>query len=72
MRFIIAFLTLILLLFTQPAQAIEEVILDIEGETDDNVSPDLITDEEWYFDMGGKSLQEKLREKGVKIHFSEL
>jgi len=66
MRFIIAFLTLILLLFTQPVQAIEEVILDIEGETDDNVSPDLITDEEWYFDMGGKSLQEKLKEIRAK------
>jgi hypothetical protein len=47
-----------LLLAPLEAPAIQEVILDIEGETEDNI----IEDDVWFFDMGGKTLQEKLEE----------
>lgn len=49
--------------FTLPANAIQEVFLDIEGEASDSaVKQDVITDEEWYFDMHGKTLREKIEE----------
>lgn len=41
--------------------AIEEVILDIDGEASDSIFS-RIDDEEWYFDMGGKTLHEKIEE----------
>lgn len=60
-----------LLFFTQSAQAIQEVLLDIEGESSENsFTDDAISDEEWYFDMGGKTLQEKLKEIRAKEHKS--
>ena len=43
----------------QPALAIQEVLLDIEGEKTEEVQEDdAITDEEWYFNLQGKSLRE--------------
>ena len=58
----------LIFLFTPNAQAIQEVILDIDGETEEDVvSPeDVITDDEWYFDMGGKTLREKIAEIRAK------
>lgn len=38
--------------------------MDIDGEAEDNV----IEDDEWFFDMGGKTLQEKLEEIKKKEH----
>ena len=37
---------------------------DIEGEVSDEFTffDDVVTDEEWFFDMGGKTLQQKLKE----------
>lgn len=58
-------LLFVLLLFVRPVFAIEEVVLDIDGDLSDGFSPvkkDVITDEEWYFDMGGKTLREKIEE----------
>lgn len=57
-------------LFFAPASiAIEEVVLDIDGEISDEgdvVTKDVITDEEWYFDLGGKTLREKIAEIRAK------
>lgn len=53
-----------LLLIPLESFAIQEVILDIDGEAEDNV----IEDDEWFFDMGGKTLQEKLEEIKKKEH----
>lgn len=64
MRFITS-LIVFLVLFSSilPSIAIDEVVLDIDGaETEGLSDSDVITDEEWYFDMGGKTLQQKLRE----------
>ena len=69
MKFFIKILIIFLSLFiTQPTFAIEEVLLDIDGEVSDNKEDDrdVITDEEWYFDMGGKTLQEKIAEIRAK------
>ena len=47
--------------------AIENVLLDIEGESEEVLNDGIvITDEEWYFDMQGKTLQEKIREINSK------
>lgn len=55
---------LILMIFFIPtiSFAIEEVVLDIDGEISDLKPKDVIEDDEWYFDMGGKTLREKLEE----------
>ena len=64
MRFITSFLIfLAFFLSITICYAIDEVVLDIDGaETEGLSDSDVITDEEWYFDMGGKSLQQKLKE----------
>ena len=63
-KILIAFLILII---TQPTFAIEEVLLDIDGEVDESAEKrDVITDDEWYFDMGGKTLREKIAEIRAK------
>lgn len=56
------------LLTITPSLAIEEVVLDINGEVGDEQikDDDIITDEDWYFDMGGKTLSEKIREIRAK------
>lgn len=58
----------VLFLFTPKASAIQEVILDIDGETEESTlaDDDVITDDEWYFDMGGKTLREKIAEIRAK------
>ncbi len=69
MRFIIGIVLLIaLFLITPRASAIQEVILDIDGETEESTlaDDDVITDDEWYFDMGGKTLREKIAEIRAK------
>lgn len=62
------FLMSVLFLFTPVATAIEEVVLDIDGEVEDKPykDDDYIDDDEWPFDMGGKTLQEKLKEIRAK------
>lgn len=40
--------------------------MDVEGEATENGADDVITDEEWYFDMGGKTLSEKIKEINSK------
>lgn len=64
MRFITSFLIfLAFFLSITICYAIDEVVLDIDGaETEGLSDSDVITDEEWYFDMGGKTLQQKLKE----------
>ena len=59
----------ILLTSCKPTLAIQEVLLDIEGETSEEVQEDVITDDEWYFDLKGKTLKEKIDEINAKeIH----
>lgn len=66
------FFTYLILLFltiasVNPANAIQEVLLDIEGEaSESDFKEDVITDEEWYFDMHGKTLREKIKEINSK------
>lgn len=63
-----------LALFIPTAQAVQEVALDVDGgflesifkNFDDEDDGDVITDEEWYFDMGGKTLREKVAEIWAK------
>lgn len=63
-KLLIAFLILII---TQPTFAIEEVLLDIDGEVEESAEDkDVITDDEWFFDMGGKTLREKIAEIRAK------
>ena len=68
MRFITSlFLLFFLFLSIQPSYSIQEVLLDIEGESFDNIeAKDVITDEEWYFDMQGRTLREKISEINAK------
>lgn len=69
MKLFIRILIIFLALFiTQPTFAIEEVLLDIDGEVSESKEDDgdVITDDEWYFDMGGKTLQEKIAEIRAK------
>ena len=68
MKKIITSLFLFLIFIASPkVNAIQEVVLDIEGESEESLSDsDVITDEEWYFDMGGKTLQEKIAEINSK------
>ncbi|MBE7710925.1 MAG: hypothetical protein E7Z92_02160 [Cyanobacteria bacterium SIG31] len=76
MRFLttLAFL-FISLFFASEALAVQEVVLKVDGEvTDtsyrnfDDEDDDTITDDEWYFDMGGKTLEEKIREILAREH----
>ena len=65
MRIITLFFLCFTLLFsTSNVFAIEEVVLDIDGDISDvfSVDDDVITDDEWYFDMGGKTLHQKIQE----------
>ena len=55
------FVLFIIICFPISSFAIEEVILDIDGEASDSIFS-RIDDEEWYFDMGGKTLHEKIEE----------
>ena len=69
MRLFLRFLLVFLLVFyTQPSFAIDEVVLDIDGEVEESNLKDwqVITDDEWYFDMGGKTLKEKILEINSK------
>lgn len=68
MRFITSlFVFFVLFLSIHPAFAIDEVVLDIDGAESEGLLDDsVITDEEWYFDMGGKTLQQKLKEIRAK------
>ena len=70
MRILKTFFFVFLFLFViPPSLAIEEVVLDINGEVEyETVKPeeDVITDDEWYFDMGGKTLSEKIQEIKAK------
>ena len=67
MRFITSlFLLFFIFLSIQPSYAIQEVLLDIEGESDNIEQEDVITDDEWYFDMQGKTLREKIKEINAK------
>lgn len=58
------------LFFTPQVFAVQEVILNIDEEEDGNFfknfddeeGDDVITDDEWYFDLGGKTLKEKIKE----------
>ena len=61
---------LALFLSNLPAQAIEEVVLDVDGDISEGfaVDDDVITDDEWFFDIGGKTLQQKLKEIKEKEH----
>lgn len=71
MRLLKKFLLILLFfVFVQPTFAIQEVLLDIEGESSDitEQKEDVITDEEWYFDMQGKTLREKIAEINAKEH----
>lgn len=67
MKTIIKFLLFFALIFVTPmSYAIEEVVLDIDGETSEEGFFEGIDDEEWYFDMGGKTLKEKIDEIRAK------
>ena len=70
MKFITSLIIfLAIMTLTPTAQAIETVFLDIDGEISDNLflqDEDVITDDEWYFDLGGKTLRERLAEIKAK------
>ena len=68
MRFFSIIIFFLFILISQiPALAIQEVLLDIEGEASETETvEDVITDEEWYFDMQGKTLREKIKEINSK------
>lgn len=68
MRFLTTLILLLALFFSSNSSfAVEEVFLDIEGEASENkLKDDVITDDEWYFDLGGKTLREKIREINSK------
>lgn len=68
MRFFTILILLLAIFIPQkPSVAVEEVFLDIEGESSEiGIQEDVITDEEWYFDLGGKSLREKIKEINSK------
>ena len=69
MRIITSLFLFFVLTFTMPCvYAIQEVILDIDNETEEDlvIKDDVITDDEWYFDMGGKTLREKIAEIRAK------
>lgn len=69
MRFLFPLVIFFLILnVSLPSFAIEDVLRDIDGETEDEIIElkDVITDDEWYFDMGGKTLREKLAEIKAK------
>lgn len=71
MKILTSLLIFLVLFFSSQASfAIEEVVLDVDGDISDgfSVDDDVITDDEWYFDMGGKTLREKLREIRAKEH----
>lgn len=73
MRIITSLIIFLAFFITIPTSyAIEEVVLDVDGDIADNfsVGDDVITDEEWYFDMGGKTLKEKIKEINAKEHTS--
>lgn len=58
---LILFLTI--LLSTLSVNALETVLLDVDGAESEGLFFDgEITDDEWFFDIGGKTLQEKLKE----------
>lgn len=50
----------------QPTYALNEVVLDIDGESEGIFEDGVISDDEWFFDMGGKTLQEKIAEIRAK------
>ena len=68
MRFFSALLMLLVFFLTSlSANAIQEVLLDIEGEgSESEQKEDVITDDEWFFDMQGKTLREKIMEINAK------
>ena len=70
MRIFKKLLVLFLFFFSiTSSNAIEEVVLDINGEVEDEAvvkKDDVITDDEWYFDMDGKTLTEKIQEIRAK------
>lgn len=73
MKILTSLLIFLVLFFSSQASfAIEEVVLDVDGDISDgfSVDDDVITDDEWYFDMGGKTLREKLREIRAKEYQS--
>ena len=68
MRFLSSLIVLLIFFNSAlPTLAIEDVLRDIDGEVEDTIElKDVITDDEWYFDMGGKTLREKLAEIKAK------
>ena len=66
MKTITKLLIFLILLVIPQVNAVEEVVLDIDGESEGIFADGVISDDEWYFDMGGKTLQEKLKEIKAK------
>lgn len=71
MRFFKSFIIFLFTFFllTPPSFSVEEVLLDIDGDESEGLFFDgVITDDEWFFDIGGKTLQEKFKEiKNKKV-----
>ena len=71
MRFLLTLVVFLSFIFHLPqAFAVEEVVLEADNALmdnffknfDDEEGDDVITDDEWYFDLGGKTLKEKIKE----------
>ncbi len=66
------FFTILILLLAffipqKPSFAIEEIFLDIEGESSEMSTQEyVVTNDEWSFDLGGKTLREKIKEINSK------
>ena len=66
-KFFISIIAFLLFFMIQPVYAIDEVVLDIDGEVEETAEKEAaITDEEWHFDKGGKTLGEKIAEIRAK------
>lgn len=71
MKFFASLIIFIVIFFTTlSVQAIEDVVLDVDGMISEGfaVDDDVITDDEWFFDLGGQTLQQKLKEIKSKEH----
>ena len=71
MKFFASLIIFIVIFFTTlSVQAIEDVVLDVDDMISEGfaVDDDVITDDEWFFDLGGQTLQQKLKEIKSKEH----
>ncbi len=66
-RVLFLFIAIFFIISTSAVFAVDEVVLDIDGIESEGLSDfAVITDDEWFFDLKGKTLQQKLKEIRAK------